>query len=929
MKSFTKNIFRNLALFALGAVALSACGGAGTCSTCTITPNFDGLTLSIAAPSQYPAGLPTPIEAPLTMTNTSNVNATNLVYTIPAPGAAGNYTGVVIVPNAGVGSASGDCTNIAAGASCTFIATISAYANPGSFTVTATPNATVNGQSIKTTQASKALQSSISVTANLGLVNIPTTSNAYYVLPSDQTIQGSATSPTTAYVSVLVKVAGTGLNSLKLVDETGADLPDVVVLGTPKYTVNSVNNYKVTLPAGKSIQHVQAFSNVCSTLNTGLNNNTACSNEADVNIAQSGVGILSIQPNYFQMSQTRTSQVVTLQNIGTANITNLQLPTFPAPFSLAADNCSTLATLAPLATCTITLNYTLGSNSGQGSYVVNYNNSTSTDNATMTIPYIGSSTTPYAILNASPSSFSLSKGYPVQRIILTNTGTADATSLTPTRPTLLMESSTTTCSSSVAVGASCAYDVYVNYSQSVVAGSGAVVFAYNNGQSNQTTSVAASWSAATSPVPPVPSVPPQLSSEVPADGATGVSTAASVSITFNESMDLTTLVASNFQLQKTSDSSFVTLVSPIYSADSKTVTFATSNGTANPALASASEYKLIIPTPANVKSVSGVGLDLPAGTYPDGVISTFNTATVTQCSGFSADNGWAGILNSGDNSFTKCKWQSDGSLYDCTGGGTPVGLFSTPSVLLPSGGGSLYEANAGSTVLSFNLGSYTSTFDPTSPLTALTAPAKSGTQVTYNIPRGFVFINTTGGLNICGIDTGTFGLTGCAAASPTGLSADAYGAGFSSDGGSNGIFWTANKNSNTISSCPATDDNPTVIAQCNPAGGSLFNQPTAIYATDSYVLVTNAGDNTIVRCDQTNGTLSNCRYTGGNINGPSSIVAGNVSSDTMYITNLTDNSVTFCQNSSGALSQCNRMVYPAGTFTVPSSIFVYNSCDRG
>ena len=105
MKSFPKNIFRNLALFALSAATLSACGGAGTCSTCAPTPTTGSLTLSIEAPSQYPAGLSTPIEAPVTMTNTSNVNATNIVYTIPAPGAAGNYTGVVITPNAGVGSA--------------------------------------------------------------------------------------------------------------------------------------------------------------------------------------------------------------------------------------------------------------------------------------------------------------------------------------------------------------------------------------------------------------------------------------------------------------------------------------------------------------------------------------------------------------------------------------------------------------------------------------------------------------------------------------------------------------------------------------------------------------------------------------------------------------------------------------------------------
>ena len=427
---------------------------------------------------------------------------------------------------------------------------------------------------------------------------------------------------------------------------------------------------------------------------------------------------------------------------------------------------------------------------------------------------------------------------------------------------------------------------------------------------------------------PAPGPAPQLSSEVPVDAATNVSLAASISITFDEPMDLTTLIAANFQLQKVSGSSFVTLANPVYSSDGKTVTFVTSSGTANPALVSSSQYKIIIPTPANIKSASGTALNLPSDTYPNGVISTFTTGNVTQCS--PEGGGWAGILNSSNNSFTKCLWQTDGSFYNCTGDGTAIGLFSTPSVILFDGVSSLYEANSGSNSLAYYVAaSYTSSFAAPSPLYGLTAPAISGAAVAYNIYKGFVFVNTTGGLNICGINTGTGALTGCAAANPTGLSADAYGSGFSSDGTANGIFWVTNKNSNTISACPASSDNPTVITQCNDAGGSKFNQPTAIYATNSYVLVTNSGDNTIVRCDQSSGVLSNCVYTGGNINGPSSIVAGQASASTLYITNLTDNSVTFCKNSNGVLSNCNRMVYPAGTFTAPSGIFVSNTCNSG
>jgi len=504
MKLFTKNTFRNLALSALSAAVLSACGGAGSCATCTTTTP-GSLTLSIAAPSQYPAGLATPIEASLTMTNTSSVDANNLVYNIPLPNQTGNYTGVVITPNAGIGSPSGACTNIPAGASCTFSATIAAYANPGSFTVTATPNGSTSSAT-KATQSGKSLQAgdSISVTANLGLVDVPNTNNEYYILPSEQTVQGSTGSPSTAYVSVWVKKAGEGLNSLKLVDDVDVELAYEPV-GTPSYAVNSVNSYKVTIPAGKTIQHIQALSNVCTTLNNGENNNTACSNDADVNLAQSGVGILAIQPNYFQMSEIRESQVVTLQNVGTANITAMQMPVIAAPFSVLANTCTGITSLKPADSCSVTIGYTAGSTSGQGSYVINYNNGTSAVNTTATIPYVGTGPIPYAILTTTPTSFSLSENHPFQRITVTNTGTASATGIAlPALTAPLTESvgfTTCTAGSSLPIGSSCSYAVYIDYTQEQSAGRESVTFSYYNGRSAQTTNVAADWSAFTPPPP--------------------------------------------------------------------------------------------------------------------------------------------------------------------------------------------------------------------------------------------------------------------------------------------------------------------------------------------------------------------------------------------------------------------------------------------
>ena len=297
-----------LAFAGLTAAVLSACGG----GACTPSPAPSDLTLTISASSQYPAGVA--VTAYLTMTNTSKVNASNLVYTVPAIGESGNYTGVTITPDAGIGSASGACTNIAAGASCTFIATIGAYAKPGSFIVTATPNGTASSNT-KTTNSTKSLQAgSISVTANLGLVDIPNTQNQYYILPNNQTITAQANESSAVMLSVWVKQASAGLNSLHLVDETGAALSFSAV-GTPSYAVNSVNTYRVMIPAGKTLQHIQAFgynndTSVCETLNIGTNNNTACSNDADINLATQGNGILSIEPSQFNMSESYASQVI-------------------------------------------------------------------------------------------------------------------------------------------------------------------------------------------------------------------------------------------------------------------------------------------------------------------------------------------------------------------------------------------------------------------------------------------------------------------------------------------------------------------------------------------------------------------------------------------------------------------------------------------
>ncbi len=516
MNLFTKNTFRNFALSMLSAAVLSACGGAGSCTNCNTTPSGT-LSLSIAAPSQYPAGVA--VTAYLTMTNTSTVNGNNLVYTIPSDT---NYTGVTITANpTGAGE---DCTNIAAGASCTFTASIPSGSKPGSFTVLATPN---SAASAKTTQSGKSFQvDSISVTANLGLVDVPNTQNQYYILPSDQTITANANGATTVMISVWVKQASEGLSSLRLVDETGAALSYVTV-GTPSYALNSVNTYQVTIPAGKTLQHIQALSNVCETLNNGDNNYTACSNDADVNLATQGHGILSIQPTQFNLSESYESQVITLTNIGTGNVGSISYPTFSSPFSVVTNNCSSITTLVPGQSCTLIVKYTAGSSSGQITPVFGYdddnNAATEPKNTAITIGYAAATdgpgpgpTAPFSILSVTPTSASLTGENPRKVFTITNTPGGSTAGVTIaggwTLPTLSapLELESTNCYASdgsvglgepvpmstkaLAVGASCTYTI--KYSSAAEAGSASLAFTYNNGiTAGEVTNVAVDWAS--------------------------------------------------------------------------------------------------------------------------------------------------------------------------------------------------------------------------------------------------------------------------------------------------------------------------------------------------------------------------------------------------------------------------------------------------
>ena len=469
------------------------------------------LALAIDAPSQYPAGVA--VTAYLTMTNTSNVNATNLVYTVPAPSESGNYTGVTITPYPN--GAGENCTNIAAGKSCTFTADIPAGSKPGSFTVIATPNGAVTTQNSKNSQSAKALKDgSISVTANLGLVEVPNTQNDYYILPNNQTITANSSGSTNVMLSVWIKNTADGLSNLKLVDDKGESLTASLVNKVPTYTQNSILTYSLTIPQGKALQNVQALSNVCTTLNNRDDNaNTACSNNATINLATQGHGILTIQPSYTVMNESYNTQVITLTNTGTGNISDISYPDLSGlaqgQFTINQSQSTCTTSLLTGQSCKITVTYTPDTtNSGQITPVFSYdddnNSATEPKNTLMTIQYLAKTApspepepaTPFSVLDIEPSSVSLTAENPEQIITLTNTpggDTAGATITNLTLPTLTapLESVNTTCGSSLAVESSCSYTI--KYSSAATANATPLQVTYNNGIDSQNSDIAVDW----------------------------------------------------------------------------------------------------------------------------------------------------------------------------------------------------------------------------------------------------------------------------------------------------------------------------------------------------------------------------------------------------------------------------------------------------
>ena len=393
MKLFTKNTFRNLALVVLGAAALSACGGAGSCVGCApVTPAGD-VTLKLTAPNQYPAGLSSPITAYLTMTNTSNVNATNLYYAIPDET---NHTHVAITVVNGV---TNPCVSIPAQTSCTFPVTIAANAQTGSFTVTATPNGNSSQSTVKklwsSLKSDLGLQAgTLSLTANIGLTDVPANTNSgangiSFLYSS--TIAASESGDTLLSIVGVVSSAEAGsFNTINLTDQSGNPLNFSVVSGNSgqgasNFTQGSIVTFLLRVPASAT---GGTFNFYAQTAENGslVNQGTTA---WPISVGSATAGVLVIQPTNFSLSAPNNeSQIVTFTNIGNGAVNSLTIPTPTSPLYMISSNCG--SSLAAGVSCT----YVLGSHaeagfSGDAGFTASYNNGSATAYVAAQVHYAG------------------------------------------------------------------------------------------------------------------------------------------------------------------------------------------------------------------------------------------------------------------------------------------------------------------------------------------------------------------------------------------------------------------------------------------------------------------------------------------------------------------------------------------------------------
>ena len=370
-------------LMPLLAVTMAGCSGSG--STSTNPSNGDGNTgnlakLSLVAPSSLPAGIAASV--PIILTNNDSTTINNLNYAIDN---SSNTTGATITFES---ASAASCRIIAPKASCTLMADIAATpaSHPGSFNI-ATSQGAVSSASKAVTASSVLL-----VDVNIGLVQSASNTSSgadglslYY----SSSVVGNADGSTQVIVTAVVTSANAGsFNTIQLVDGSGKLLNYTTLSGNSgngmtNLALGSVVTLLVTVPSGSSqLQFKAQTANNGAVVSTAANSNTVI-----VTDPTATVGIINLLPNYFNLTTSYESQIITVANSGNGPISSLSV-TPSNPLTELSNNCP--ATIAAGASCqyVVTFNKALPQ-AGTSGITVSYNNRSSAQSATATVNYTG------------------------------------------------------------------------------------------------------------------------------------------------------------------------------------------------------------------------------------------------------------------------------------------------------------------------------------------------------------------------------------------------------------------------------------------------------------------------------------------------------------------------------------------------------------
>ncbi len=472
-------------LVIIGSILLTACSGGGDCAPAGSGNTGDINSLKITAPVSYPAGVA--VSVPIVVGNTGASTVFNLFYSIDEDS---NTTGATITITE---KSAATCKVIPLGQSCTLIANIPAISHPGSFTLTAEQ---------KTIQSTKAIQLGVTSISSpiIGLVNSPNNIgtgangiNLFYPSSIVANSGGSTQIMVTAYVS---SPNGGDFNTIQLVDSKGNLLNYTVTSGNSgsgmsNLTQGSIVSFLVTVPYGASQLQFKT-----QTAKDGVVKSTAGnSNTIIVNSAAAKTGILNVTPNYFNLTESYESQIVTLSNRGNGSLSGLDIAA-QSGLDIANNTCG--SSLAAGATCSYVVKFNpLNPVSGTSSVVLSYNNGTIAQSATATVNYKGIDAYADLTISSSNSNFDYTTrtSSPTQSYVvtLTNNGNSPESNFTyalPSHFSVTTEGVSKPCAAGTVLqaGEQCNINLIYSNSSALDQTTNTIIVNYKYGQENKSAS---------------------------------------------------------------------------------------------------------------------------------------------------------------------------------------------------------------------------------------------------------------------------------------------------------------------------------------------------------------------------------------------------------------------------------------------------------